>query len=273
MKKIIITGVANGVGYKTAVKLLSLGHKVFGIDIISESDNINNLKKYGIQYISIDLTDIKVLHKVMEPIVKQNEIDLLINFAGIIETGAMVDVPYEKMLKSMEVNLLVPSELIKIVSKNMNLEGNPMIINMSSVAGYSYRPMWAWYSISKHALEAMSDAYRIELSKYGIKVVVVQPSSIQTELADNSLKGINNEWNINSDYREQLEIVASRQSSKNATPVDEIVNLIEEISNTKNPETRYRVGEWADRIWEDSRQSDRERDQFYIDLLKLNKKD
>lgn len=272
MKNIIITGAANGIGYKAAIYFREQNHNVFALDILEENDNVIFLKSIGVNYIPVDITNIKSLHKTVEPIVEKNMIDLLINFAGIIETGAMVDVPYEKMLKSVEVNLLAPSELIKIVSKNMNLEANPMIINMSSVAGYSYRPMWAWYSISKHALEAMSDAYRIELTKYGIKVVVIQPSSIQTDLASNSLKGIDNKWNINSDYREQLEIVANRQSNKNAMPVEKIVNLIEKISNSSNPKARYRVGEWADRIWEDSRQTDEERDKFYINLLELNKK-
>lgn len=212
------------------------------------------------------------MYEILIPILKINKIDLLINFAGIIETGAMVDVPYERMMKSIQINLLAPSELIKLVSKHMNLKGDPKIINMSSVAGYSYRPMWGWYSISKHAMEAMSDAYRIELTKYGIKVIVVQPSSVKTKLASSLYSSLELPWNINSDYIEQLQIVANRQNSKSSTTVEEIVDLMIEIFNDPNPKTRYRIGHWADIIWEDSRKTDKERDKFYIDLLELEKK-
>lgn len=271
MRNIIITGAANGMGFQTALDLKAKGDNVFAFDIVEESENVQTLIENEINYHSFDLTDIEKMHEVVEPIVKKNKIDILINFAGIIETGAMVDVPYERMLKSMEVNLLAPSEMIKIVSKNMNTEGRPKIINMSSVAGYSYRPMWAWYSISKHALEAMSDAYRIELFKYGIKVVVVQPSSVKTELANSLFNALDLPWNKESDYRKQLEIVAERQTSKSATTVEEMVDLITSICDDPQPKTRYRVGHWADIIWEDSRATDEERDAFYINLLELNK--
>ncbi len=271
MRNIIITGAANGMGFQTALELKNNGDNVFAFDIVEESDNVDTLKENDINYQAFDLTDIEAMHRIVKPIVENNKIDILINFAGIIETGAMVDVPYDRMMRSMEINLLAPSEMIKLVSKNMNLEGRPRIINMSSVAGYSYRPMWAWYSISKHAMEAMSDAYRIELFKYGIKVVVVQPSSVKTELANSLFSALDLPWNKESDYRKQLEIVAERQNNKSATSVEDMVKLIKEICDEPNPKTRYRVGHWADIIWQDSRMSDEERDAFYIDLLELDK--
>lgn len=272
MKNIIITGAANGIGYEAALKFRKLGFSVYALDIIENSENINSLKEVGINYFPLDITDIKRMYEILTPILKDNKIDILLNLAGIIETGSMQDVPYDRMMKSIEVNLLAPSELIKIVSKNMNVEGDPKIINMSSVAGYSYRPMWAWYSISKHALEAMSDAYRIELTKYGIKVIVIQPSSVKTNLANSLFTALDLPWNLNSKYRKQLEIVADRQNTKNATDPKEIVDLIVNICNDPNPKTRYRVGHWADIIWEDSRKSDEERDKFYVDLLELKNK-
>lgn len=272
MRNIIITGAANGMGFQTALDLKQKGDNVFAFDIVdSNNDNVETLKSKGINYYSLDLTNIEKMHKVVEPIVSKHKIDILINFAGIIETGAMIDVPYERMLKSMEINLLAPSELIKIVSKNMNLDGNPRVINMSSVAGYSYRPMWAWYSISKHAMEAMSDAYRIELSKFGIKVIVVQPSSVKTDLAKSLFSALDLPWNKDSVYKKQLDIVAERQNSKSATTVEEMVELIVSICDDPNPKTRYKVGHWAEIIWEDSRKSDEERDDFYIKLLELDK--
>lgn len=69
--------------------------RVFCLYIISGSYNINNLKKYGIQYIPIDFKDIKILYEVMEPLLNK-KIDSLINFTRIIETGAMIDSPYKK---------------------------------------------------------------------------------------------------------------------------------------------------------------------------------
>lgn len=272
MKNIILTGAANGIGFKTALKFKEIGYEVFAIDIVKSNENVKELIEKGIHYINLDITNIDEMHRLIIPIVKSYKIDILLNLAGIIETGAMVDVPYERMLKSINVNLLGPSELIKLVSKNMNLDGDPKIINMSSVAGYSYRPMWAWYSISKHAMEAMSDAYRIELTKYGIKVIVVQPSSVKTELANSMFKDIELPWNKSSDYRKQLEIVSKRQNLKSATPVEEIVELIINICKDQNPKTRYKIGHWANIIWEDSRKTDDERDKFYIDMLELNEK-
>ena len=174
-KVILITGTAHGIGKSTAQYLLDKGHIVYGGDILVE-ENLY-LNEIGGVALEMDVTkQDHVDNAINQIIAEQGRIDVLVNNAGIAVGSAIEDVSMEDALYQFEVNLFGIGRTVKAALPHMRAQGSGTIINISSVLGKAYNPLYGWYVSSKHALEGWSDVLRLEVEQFGVCLLYTSPS-------------------------------------------------------------------------------------------------
>ena len=104
----------------------------------------------------------------------------VVNNAGFPATGAVEDVPDKEAREVIETMVVAPIRLARLALPHMREAGEGRIINMSSIYGLTTTPLSGWYQACKHALEAVSDALRMEVASSGIKVILVEPGGFKT---------------------------------------------------------------------------------------------
>ena len=179
-KVILITGASSGIGFDAAKMLALKGNKVYAA--ARRVERMEPLKEYGVVSLHLDVTDAASCKACVKDIIDaEGRIDVLVNNAGFGYFGAIENVPMEEARRQMEVNVFGLAELCKAVIPHMRAAGSGRIINTSSVAGKGVLYFGGWYNVSKFSVEALSDALRMELKPFGIKVIKIQPGAIKTE--------------------------------------------------------------------------------------------
>jgi NAD(P)-dependent dehydrogenase (short-subunit alcohol dehydrogenase family) len=106
----------------------------------------------------------------------------VVNNAGYARSGAVEDVTDEQARAQLETNVVAPMRIARLVLPGMRERGEGRIVNVSSVAGRMSTPLMGWYCASKHALEAVTDALRMEVEADGVRVVLVEPGMFGTDI-------------------------------------------------------------------------------------------
>jgi NAD(P)-dependent dehydrogenase (short-subunit alcohol dehydrogenase family) len=181
MKKVIlITGISSGFGKATAGLLSESGHTVYGT---TRKDCGTNDKIFVIR---LDLTDPSSIKKAVETVIqKEGRIDVLINNAGMHSGGPIETLPSEYIQLQMDTNFYGMVQLTREVLPFMRKQGGGMIINFGSIGGIMGLPFQAFYSASKFAVEGFSEALRMEVKPFNIKVVVINPGDFHTNNSAN----------------------------------------------------------------------------------------
>lgn len=173
-KIVLLTGASSGIGYKTAELLASLDYKVYGA--ARRVEKMASLSVLGITPIEMDVTDEISINQAVQKIIDQEgRIDVLINNAGYGSYGAIENVTLEEAKRQFDTNLFGVARLVQLVMPYMREQHAGKIINISSMAGRVTTYMGAWYHATKYALEAFSDALRMEVKPFGVAVVLVEP--------------------------------------------------------------------------------------------------
>ena len=245
-KVILITGTAHGIGKSTAQYLIDKGHIVYGGDILIE-ENLY-LNDIGGIALEMDVTNQEHIDYAIDRIISEHgQVDVLINNAGLGVYGAIEDVSMEDIYYQYEVNLFGLARVTKAVLPHMREKESGLIINISSVLGETYGPLAGWYLSTKHALEGWSDALRVELKKFDIDVVVVQPGAINTNFS-NVTKTYMDKYRENSPYQhlygEPITDTGNDILSNQSDPIV-IAKVINKAINARNPKTRYAAGAYS----------------------------
>ena len=179
MSVVILTGASSGIGFATAKMLGKQGHRMYVA--CRRVEMMEPLKDYGCVPLYVDMTDSDSIQQLVQFVMeREGRIDVLVNNAGYGHFGAIENVTMEQARRQMEVNLFGLAELTKAVLPIMRAQGGGRIVNTSSVAGRCVLGFGGWYHVSKYALEAFSDALRIETKPFGIKVIMIEPGGIKT---------------------------------------------------------------------------------------------
>ena len=181
MKKVILlTGASSGIGYQTAESLAKEGHIVYGA--ARRTEKMETLKQFGVKPIYLDVTDEESIKSAIDTIIgNEGHIDVLINNAGYGSYGAIEDVEISEAKMQFEVNLFGLARLVQLVLPHMRKQKSGRIINISSMGGRLTSYFGGWYHATKYALEAFSDALRMEVADFGIDVSLIEPGGIKTE--------------------------------------------------------------------------------------------
>jgi len=238
---VLITGCSTGIGRDLAKRLSQSGYTV--VATARNVDTLNDLP--AALKLPLDVTQPVSIHQAVADTLHQlGRIDILINNAGYTMPGALEEVSDEQTQQVFDVNVFGALRMIRAVLPQMRQQGGGRIINVSSIAGKLSTPGNGTYSGTKFALEALSDALRMELAPFGIQVVVIEPGAIRTHFDETAqANGQEILSNPASPYR-----TLYRQSEKFAVdmrhhePGPEAVScVIEQAIRDAHPKHRYLV--------------------------------
>ena len=178
-KIILITGASSGIGFDAARQLALQGHKVYAA--ARRMEKLEELRQYGIVPVRLDVTDEESCKTAVNSILEaEKRIDVLVNNAGYGYFGALETVPMDAARNQLEVNVFGLARLCQLVLPSMRANRSGRIVNIASVAGHMSMTFGAWYCVSKYSVEALSDALRMEVKPFGIKVSIIEPGPIHT---------------------------------------------------------------------------------------------
>ncbi len=240
----LVTGASSGIGEETARRLQGLGYTVYGA--ARRTDRLEKLAAEGVRPLAMDVTDDASMTAGIARIIEETgRIDVLVNNAGYGSYGAIEDVPIDEVRRQFEVNLFGLGRLVQLVTPHMRGQKSGTIINISSMGGRLTTPLGGWYHATKYAVEALSDALRMELKPFGIDVVLVEPGGIRTEWAGIAADHLE-ETAEGSAYSDQIRAVAGSMRNESVqrrqSPPSVIANAVERIVTARKPRTRYAIG-------------------------------
>lgn len=247
MKNVLITGVSTGIGRACAMGLAEKGMRVFG-SVRRHQDGAELAARFGDAFTELifDVTDQGAIVRagtVVEERVGKEGLSGLVNNAGIAVSGPLAHLSDEILRQQLEVNLLGPLRVTKVFLRLLGgARDSPYppgrVVNISSMSGRRVYPFLGAYAASKHALEAMSEALRYELSIYGIDVVIIEPANVRTPIFDK--QGTETEY-ANTDYgqahQRALDAVAARTSR--SLPAEVVAEAVYQALSSRSPKQRY----------------------------------
>ncbi|HFI0501647.1 TPA: oxidoreductase [Streptococcus suis] len=246
-KVILLTGASSGIGKVTAEYLAKEGHILY--TGARRVEQMESLKAFGVTPLKLNVTDEEsIVSAVAQVIRKEGRIDVLINNAGYGSYGAIEDVTTEEAKAQFEVNLFGLARLTREVLPHMRKQKSGRIINVTSMGGRLVTYLGAWYHATKFAVEAFSDALRMEVKEFGIDVSIIEPGGIKTEFGDvaaNKIEAVSK----GGAYEKQSQAVAANmrvQYSGNQLSDPIVVSkAISKAVNSRRPRARYLIGYMA----------------------------
>jgi NAD(P)-dependent dehydrogenase (short-subunit alcohol dehydrogenase family) len=244
---ILITGCSSGIGRATAIEAARRGHRVFAS--ARHREDVADLTAKGIDTLSMDVTDPgSIAAGVATVLGAAGRIDALVNNAGYGQYGAIEDVSEEEWRAQFDVNVFGAVAVLRAVVPGMRAARRGTIVNVSSLAGKVTVPFAGPYCASKHALEAISDALRVELAPWRIRVVVVEPGPITTHFGDRSRQAtarILATPGPYSPFYENAERASQKDFQRGRRRPEAVARVIVRAIESKRPRTRYRVAPLA----------------------------
>ncbi|HEX2014858.1 MAG TPA: SDR family oxidoreductase [Nitrososphaera sp.] len=246
MKSIIVTGASSGIGRAATVKLSKSGYTVFGLarsyDKLTEMSAALPKDRYF--PIKFDITKPETLEKVVNDISAKGPIFGLVNNAGYVEPGAFEDICMEDLRIQFETNFFGIVGLTKQVLPGMLQRREGRIVNVSSMAGLVSLPLIGAYCATKHALEAFSEALRMELWNTGIKVVNINPGVIETNIhtITNAKIARLKDSRFKEAYRKYLQRIPE------GMPASAVADVIVKSIVLTKPKPRYLIGSWKEKV-------------------------
>lgn len=245
MKKVILlTGASSGIGYQTAESLAKEEHIVYGA--ARRTEKMEDLKQFGVKSIYLDITDENSIKNVVDTIIgNEGRIDVLINNAGYGSFGAVEDVEINEARRQFEVNLFGLARLVQLVLPHMRKQKEGRIINVSSMGGRLTTYFGAWYHATKYALEAFSDALRMEVSDFGIDVSLIEPGGIKTDwgiIASDKLEKSAKGGAYEKEAMKTAKGMKKQYSGNLLSNPIVITKAISKAVNSNRPKARYLIG-------------------------------
>lgn len=253
----VITGASTGIGAACVRELDGHGYTVFaGVRNLRDGDALRGLSSERVLPLLLDVTDegaIRAAANVVETHVGGAGLAGLINNAGIAVAGPLEAVPISDLRRQLEVNVIGQVAVTQAFLPLLRA-ARGRIINMGSIAGRATMPLMGPYSASKYALEAVTDALRLELLPWSIHVSIIEPGAVATPIWEKSNKDAAaleaaSPADMNRLYAGAIAAVknAVAEAAGRAIPPDAVVAAVVHALTAPRPKTRYLVG-WDARI-------------------------
>lgn len=241
-KVVLTTGANSGIGLATVVKLATLGFRSVGT-VRSESKAATvtaaaEAAGVSVETVMLDVTDEMRCAEVVDQVRPW----AIVNNAGYSGVGAIEDVSDDEARQQLETMVVAPMRLARLALPHMRTARDGRIVNVSSIYGLTTTPFSGWYQASKHALEAASDALRLEVARDGIRVVLIEPGGFKT--------GIWEEFESDVSRREDSRYEAAYDRIRSLLDPfmkfmgepEGAANVIAKALTVQSPHARYLVG-------------------------------
>lgn len=247
----MITGASSGIGKAAAQLFAQKGHQVVAVS--RDVEKMKSLQSSGCLIFPMDITREESIQEAFRQIYAAVEhIDVLVNNAGYYQNGFVEELGMENLRYQFEVNVFGLVRVTQMVLPGMRRKKAGHIINIGSVGGDFTSAGASAYHATKYALESLTDGMRQELGQFGIKVVLVKPGGVATELMNNAYPHFPEpvEGNPYGKMRENLlnTLADILNTSKSAFPIlkpEEVAREIFISAVDSKPKTRVRIGTTA----------------------------
>jgi NAD(P)-dependent dehydrogenase (short-subunit alcohol dehydrogenase family) len=256
-RAVVITGASTGIGAACALHLARHGYLVFaGVRQVRDGEALQKQSPFPLMPLSLDVTDARSVQEAQAFVrarVSNDALYGLINNAGIVVAGPLEAVPLAHFRHQLEVNVLGQVAVTQAFLPMLR-RGQGRIINMGSIAGRAAMPLMSPYAASKFALEAITDALRLEVQQWGMHVSIIEPGAIATPIWEKSSRHAKAlEASCSQEMREQYAgLVAGvtdavDAAARRAIPCDAVIAAVMHALVSPRPKTRYLVG-WDAKI-------------------------
>jgi NAD(P)-dependent dehydrogenase (short-subunit alcohol dehydrogenase family) len=236
-KVVLITGGSSGIGKSIGEFLHHKGFVVYGT-----SRNPERILDSVFPLIALDVRDVvSIQSAVAKVIATSGRLDVVINNAGVGITGPLEEIPMQEIKNNFETNFFGPIEVIKAALPQMREQHSGLIINITSIAGYMGLPYRSIYSASKGALGLITEALRMEVKSFGIRITNIAPGDFATNIAAGRfhapvIKGSDYEVPYGNNLKTMDEHVDSGSNP------NEMAEAVYSIIQNPNPSIHYKVG-------------------------------
>jgi len=250
---VVVTGASTGIGRATALHLDAQGYRVFAG--VRKQKDATSLKKEGsdrLTPITIDVTkpaSITNAKNKVQRAVGSSGLKALFNNAGVGHGGPIEFMPIADLREAMEVNLIGQAAVTQAFLPLLRKAERPKILFTASIGGRIASPFMSPYNSSKFALEAFADSLRRELMPWKIKVVVIEPGSIATDIWDKAGDTAADRLGkmpakAKKLYGAQLKTFGGvlQETASRGIPAEKVAKVVERAISRRNPRPRYLVG-------------------------------
>lgn len=233
-KVVLITGASSGIGSATAEHLVSRGYRVFGTARSPQKTATSS----GVSLLPLDVTVAESVSRAVQAVLDAaGRIDVLVNNAGLGVFGAFEETSIEQAQALFDTNVFGVIRTSKAVLPQMRARGSGLIVNVSSVQGFTPAPYAAIYSGTKHALEGLSESLDHEVRQFGVRVVLVEPAFTRTGFDAHSVAAANR---LDAYDKERSRAAAGLAANLQAAPdpsgvAEEIARAIESPHRLRRP--------------------------------------
>ncbi len=251
-KSVLVTGATAGIGRATVLHLAKeTDWHVFAAG--RDQDKLDKLTSEAgsdtLHPVLLDVTDHLAIQDAHQQIIEQNDgygVDVLVNNAGYSQPGPLEYITDAQLKAQFDTNVFGLLEVTRTFLGEMKKRRSGRIINISSIAGGMTYPIGGPYCMTKHAVESLSDALRLELRQFGIRVVIIQPGPISTPFFDavqSKTKQLSQVHADNDSYRDAIrrsENIMIEWGAKSPGP-KVVAKKIHHVINVSKPKARYIV--------------------------------
>jgi NAD(P)-dependent dehydrogenase (short-subunit alcohol dehydrogenase family) len=255
---IVVTGASTGIGRACALSLDAMGFRVFaGVRKSEDGESLGKASSSRLTPIFIDVTDEQSIATAAAEVARAvGDAGLagLVNNAGVAIPGPLEYLSLEELRRQLEINLVGQLAVIQAFLQLLR-KGRGRIVNVSSLAGKLTTPFNGAYSAAKHGLEAFSDALRMELAPWSIRVCVVEPGTIPTAMSRKLLRDEDAVLsNLPAEGRERYGLAFETYArtlaahAQDGSPSKVVSRAVVHAITAPNPRTRYPAGVPAGRM-------------------------
>jgi NAD(P)-dependent dehydrogenase (short-subunit alcohol dehydrogenase family) len=263
----VVTGSSSGIGFEIALTLARNGFQTYAtMRNLAKSENIKSIaskENLPIHIEQLDVIDNNSVTNAIQAIVsKADRIDVLVNNAGYALAGAFEDLAIEEIKAQYETNFFGLIRTTQAVLPIMRKQKSGTIVNISSGAGRFGYPTGSAYVSTKFAVEGLSESMAYELEPLGIKVILVEPGVIKTNIA-NGMVIAKKSQNSNSPYSQIMQKMSTsfEHMLENASSPDLVAKVVLQAVTSENPSLRYLAGKDVE-MWVEAKRNMSD-DEFY----------
>jgi NAD(P)-dependent dehydrogenase (short-subunit alcohol dehydrogenase family) len=239
---VLTTGANSGIGLRAAIEIAGRGYRSVGT--VRSGEKADILRRaaseagVNVEAVLLDVTDAAACAEMMGNF----ELYGLVNNAGYTNTGAVEDTADADVRHQFETMTMAPMRLARLALPAMRSNGTGRIVNVSSIYGRTTTPLTGWYQACKHALEAVSDALRVEVASSGVKVILVEPGGFRTGIWDDNRGALARHQGSRYTRAYERELLFTRLAQPFMGDPRQVARVIAHAISTRTPRARYLVG-------------------------------
>jgi len=244
----LVTGCSSGIGRASALALLGKGFVVYAT--ARRPETLDDLAARGCRTLALDVTSEESMVAAVSAVeAEHGHVEVLVNNAGYALQGTVEECSLDAVRAQFETNVFGLVRLCQLVLPGMRAAGSGRIINVGSMGGRFTFPGGGFYHASKHAVEAISDALRLEVAPFGVRVSVVQPGPVVSSCVDAAVDSVDVTEGpyaqFNQDLVDRYRQAYDGSASNLEISPEKVADVIATAATAARPRSRYAVGAMA----------------------------